>query len=49
MAYQLMFFCMGSGEETGAVAMDRVLDAVLENGPPLLGEYLGAPEPRPGE
>jgi hypothetical protein len=28
--------------------MDRVLDALLENGP-LLGEYLGPPEPQPGE
>lgn len=49
MAYQLMFFCKGAEEETGAAAMDRVLDAVLENGPPLLGEYLGPPEPQPGE
>jgi hypothetical protein len=28
--------------------MDRVLDALLENGPALLGTYLGPPEPQPG-
>lgn len=49
MVYQLKFFCRASGEEIAAVAMDRVLDALLENGPPLLGEYLGPRAPRAGE
>ncbi|MFD0854609.1 hypothetical protein ACFQ07_20395 [Actinomadura adrarensis] len=46
MAYRLTLFCKGVGEETGAGAMDRLLDVLLENGPPLFGEDAGLP---PGE
>ncbi|OLT27529.1 hypothetical protein BJF79_11705 [Actinomadura sp. CNU-125] len=49
MAYRLVFFCKGAEEDSAAGAMDRVLDTLLETGPPLLGEYRGPPEPRPGE
>ncbi|MBE1533523.1 hypothetical protein [Actinomadura algeriensis] len=48
MTYRLVFFCKGAQEETAAVAMDRVLDTLLEDGP-LSGEYRGPPVPRPGE
>lgn len=46
MAYQLSFFCR-AGEETGAAAMDRVLDELLEDGP-LYGEFISSPLPAPG-
>ncbi|MES9602716.1 hypothetical protein [Actinomadura sp. NPDC000929] len=49
MEYQLTFFARATGQTTGAEAMEHVLNAVLESGPPLVGEYLGPPEPRPGE
>ncbi|MEV7075783.1 hypothetical protein [Streptomyces sp. NPDC093990] len=40
MTYQLSFFCR-SGEEDGDEALDRLLDHLLENGVPLVGECLG--------
>ncbi|MER5430570.1 hypothetical protein [Streptomyces sp. NPDC002588] len=40
MAYQLSFFCR-SGEDRGDEALDRLLDYLLENGDPLVGEWLG--------
>ena len=43
MAYQLTFFCGGVGEDTGAGAVDRMLAAMPENGPPLFAEMLGTP------
>ncbi|RKS71263.1 hypothetical protein BZB76_5752 [Actinomadura pelletieri DSM 43383] len=46
MTYQLFFFCKGTEEDSGASAMDRVLDALSKNGPPLLAEYLGPPTPQ---
>ncbi|TYB49310.1 hypothetical protein [Actinomadura chibensis] len=46
MAYQLSFFCRAD-EENGAAAMDRVLDALLEDGSGLYGEYIGPPRPGP--
>ncbi|MFD0902801.1 hypothetical protein [Actinomadura sediminis] len=49
MAYRLVFFCKGAEQETAVGAMDRVLDTLLETGPPLVGEYRGPPEPQSGE
>ena len=49
MTYRLKFFCKATEEETAAGAMDRVLDALLQDGHPLLGEYVGPPDPQPGE
>ncbi|MEU8118918.1 hypothetical protein AB0C21_09420 [Spirillospora sp. NPDC049024] len=49
MAYQLTFFGKATEQETAAAAMDHVLDAMLESGPPLLGESLGPPPLQLGE
>ena len=40
MAYRLSFFCK-AGEETGQAALERLLDELLSNGSPLLGEWRG--------
>jgi hypothetical protein len=40
LAYRLSFFCR-AGEETGQAALERLLDELLSNGSPLLGEWRG--------